>query len=1064
VSNAQVIGKVAVKVIPDTKGFRRAAQNALTKEEKGLKIEVGARVNEQELASAARTAVNRVNKLIKGKDAWRVRFGAAFSVPDLRQAVNRAVYDLSVLARKEKIEFDADITAGVVGIKASLEQKSLKEVEHELKDWISDISPMQVDIAPTMFPGASTYVAARLAYLTRPRTVEIVPKLNAGAFATAVAALSGARVLNDVLDGIWQRIKRLDKSVPIIGSMAEAFAGLGAWVMTAGSNLASLSMSLAQIGPAALALPGIFGGMAIGLGATVAVLKDFNTVIPEVADKFAKLQDQMSEKFWSVAEAPMRRMINTLFPQLSAGLQQTSTELGGFFANLSNALSGQFDTALTGMFQDLSDSIAIAGEHTDSFVTIIRVLGEIGAGYLPQLAAWFGDISDSFANFLSKAQNDGSLKKWIDTGIEQLSELGRALGAMGGIFAGIAKAAQAGGGSTLTMFADTLERVRDVVNGTDFQLTLIGALQAAHAGMANIANISGPALTDLFMALGDTAQTVFPIMGATIGTALEAIFSALAQPEVQSGLIAMFEGIQDAVVALAPAMAPVGKALGGLMEIVGALASVMGPVLGVALTVLADLVVKLVDPVKQVIELLGGALLEIIEAIAPSVEDLGDTFVDIFKNTILPALEPIAEFIVNLAKEVLPTLIDGVGRVIEAAAPLVEMLGKLFEVVGPLLIPVLKFLAEVLIDSVVMAIEGVVQVIEGVIAVFDGLWQFISGVFTGNWSQAWDGIKQIFSGIWDIIVGAFKIFLNVGILGVARKIITGVKTFFKKSWDDIKKNLVKLWDNLKGSFQGFMNDLKQKGTSILTAIKNFFRMVWNDIKTFIRSTWNDIKNNVSSAIGSVRSKVSSGFNSVKDTISNAMSRAWGLVKAGWTKVKEFFSGGVKDVLAKVKELPGDIKGAFSNAGNWLLDAGKKIIQGLLDGIQEMFGKVKDKLKELTDLLPDWKGPANKDKTLLTGAGQLIIDGFINGLESRYDAVRKSLKGLTNEVAGTHIDGPTFGTPNGGFSSSIAAVVNGSVEANGSNGKTFNYHAAPGSSIDSEEDLFAAVNRARMVGW
>jgi hypothetical protein len=53
-----------------------------------------------------------------------------------------------------------------------------------------------------------------------------------------------------------------------------------------------------------------------------------------------------------------------------------------------------------------------------------------------------------------------------------------------------------------------------------------------------------------------------------------------------------------------------------------------------------------------------------------------------------------------------------------------------------------------------------------------GIIDFISGVFTGDWSKAWEGIKKIFTGIWNGLVANFKIPLNT--------IIGGLNTFFKK--------------------------------------------------------------------------------------------------------------------------------------------------------------------------------------------------------------------------------------------------------------------------------------------
>lgn len=45
--------------------------------------------------------------------------------------------------------------------------------------------------------------------------------------------------------------------------------------------------------------------------------------------------------------------------------------------------------------------------------------------------------------------------------------------------------------------------------------------------------------------------------------------------------------------------------------------------------------------------------------------------------------------------------------------------------------------------------------------VLTGIINFIVGVFTGNWSKAWDGIKSIFSGIWDALTGVVKGVINI---------------------------------------------------------------------------------------------------------------------------------------------------------------------------------------------------------------------------------------------------------------------------------------------------------------
>ncbi|WP_025620415.1 hypothetical protein [Salinispora cortesiana] len=125
------------------------------------------------------------------------------------------------------------------------------------------------------------------------------------------------------------------------------------------------------------------------------------------------------------------------------------------------------------------------------------------------------------------------------------------------------------------------------------------------------------------------------------------------------------------------------------------------------------------------------------------------------------------------------------------------------------------------------------------------------------------------------------------------------------------------------------------------------------------------------------------------------------VKAGWAAVKRFSSSAVGWVTG----LPGKIRDAFSTAGSWLVDAGRKIIDGLLSGIRSGFDKVRRTLGDLTGMLPDWKGPATRDRTLLAPAGRLIMQGLMSGMQTEWPQVRGLLGGMTTELAVAALPGP-----------------------------------------------------------
>jgi phage tail tape measure protein, TP901 family, core region len=65
--------------------------------------------------------------------------------------------------------------------------------------------------------------------------------------------------------------------------------------------------------------------------------------------------------------------------------------------------------------------------------------------------------------------------------------------------------------------------------------------------------------------------------------------------------------------------------------------------------------------------------------------------------------------------------------------------------------------------------------------IFNGFVDFITGVFTGNWKQAWDGIVNIFGGIFDGIVAFAKAPLNL-LIGLINGVIGGLNNIKLPKW------------------------------------------------------------------------------------------------------------------------------------------------------------------------------------------------------------------------------------------------------------------------------------------
>ncbi|QMP84480.1 tape measure protein [Streptomyces phage Endor1] len=916
----------------------------------------------------------------------------------------------------------------------SLREK--REVEHQIEELRDKVEKIKSTIEPEVSKSGALAAMAHLAVLSRDRVVNLIPKVSmsaAAGAATAIAALSGARVLGTMFEKLGNVLKNLDKNIPIIGSLATAIAGLAGWGLTASSNLFALSSSLAQIGPAALALPGIFGGLAVGIGASIAAFKDFNKIFPQVKGQMAEMQDQISANFWAQARAPFQDLIDNLLPKFSKNIAASSTLLGDFFGSFATALNGKLGPALGGMFKDFNESIKIATGGTDEMANSITILGTVGAGYLPRLAQWFETINEKFSAWLTKNQENGNLTAWIDTAIVQLKELGGVLKNAGGILAGLGRAAQEAGGSTLAMLNDTLERIHKTVDSPGFQTGLVNVFKAAHTAMNTIATTSGPAIENLFIKLGELLTAVLPQVGQIIGTALAAVASALAQPAVTDGIKALFDGILVAVNALAPAMAPLGQAIGALLQLAGTMLSAFGPLISAVLTPLAQAFTTLVPLIQPLVTLLSGALLgavqqltpvfmqlvpvvgqmlgaafQMIGALLPPIASLFGTILTAvvplvsallsglapilpvigqFLGAIVAALQPLIAVALQIISAVLmplipivqeiianclPPLQEAFTRLTEALQPFFDALLAIVNFLMPILAPVIGFIVELLAGALVGAIEGVALVLEGLVEFFKGAWDMIVGIL----KMAWGLIEGIFTGNFSTLKEGWSQFWS------------GIWNFAKGIWDIIL-GAIKAFLNIGilGAFGKALSALKALWTAAWGGIRMAGVVVWNMIKGAFTSFGSTLRGIGSSLMSTLRGLFSSGWATVK-----------GVFTSAWTTLKTAVSDGISRVITLVKEIPGKAKSALSSLGSTLMGAGKALIRGLIDGISSMFGSVKSKLGDLTSKLTDWKGPLPKDKVLLYNAGVVIIKGLIKGLESQFDNVKKSLNGLTDQIA------------------------------------------------------------------
>ena len=109
-----------------------------------------------------------------------------------------------------------------------------------------------------------------------------------------------------------------------------------------------------------------------------------------------------------------------------------------------------------------------------------------------------------------------------------------------------------------------------------------------------------------------------------------------------------------------------------------------------------------------------------------------------------------------------------IGNAIQTLLPVIEnIVMVLVNVVATVAPPIIAAVSQIFanISNVVTSLQGV----------FDGQKQIITGVFTENWSQAWEGVKQIFGNAFDALVELCKIPINA-VIGVINGAIRGINS------------------------------------------------------------------------------------------------------------------------------------------------------------------------------------------------------------------------------------------------------------------------------------------------
>lgn len=514
---------------------------------------------------------------------------------------------------------------------------------------------------------------------------------------------------------------------------------------------------------------------------------------------------------------------------------------------------------------------------------------------------------------------------------------------------------------TFGVAADAFTGFKDAVNSfkADTQKEALGLIAQGLDLMAQIM----PKLTPIF-------NVFAPIMGSFLDK-----ISAFIGSGEGDRMFAFFQNIGG------QSFEQLGRAIGNILLLFGRLFEAFGPT-GVALVkAIADSIGGLADQADGLADKKGFQ-----EFLAYSAE---------YGPRVMELLDALWDAMIALGKALAPlagpalTAFTGLFRAI-ADAP-TGVLTTLIVLFGGLFLAVQATAAIMSAVSAVMGLFGTIaSVFSGIITVVTTAWELLSLAFAAS------PIGVIVVAIALLVAGLVLAYKHIGwFRDIVDSVVHAVVGFFK--W---------LYDVLFG--HSIIPDMVAAFKFYGEMWLNIAKFVFNAIKTVVKVVWDAISALIHAAFAVIKGIFGTQFAIIKAVVTAALRI-----------VKDIFTGNFKDIPAALRDMVSTllgifrglgqrILGALGNMGKLLYNAGKAVIQGLIDGVGAMFKALGDKMSAVGGFIKDHLPGSPAKRGPLSGyggyhmrhAGAEIIRQLSAGIDQQVN-LDATLGRVTNKIAATN---------------------------------------------------------------
>ncbi|MFE3573951.1 hypothetical protein [Lysinibacillus sp. NPDC059133] len=830
---------------------------------------------------------------------------------------------------------------------------------------------------------------------------------------------------------------------PLLANLAVAIANLGPMIGVVAGSTFALAGAFVSAGAAATA----FAAVAIP---TIKKLFDEEAKLNAVQQQAKNSFDAVKNTYKSLVKETEKPVLQAF----TSGMQATDAilnKLRPLFVSSAQAvanLMAQLNTAIgTPPIQQFLDYLNTSG--APMLESIVRSVGNVFKGLLSMLTAFaplsastakgFEEMTARFAewaNGLSGSAKFQAFMDYVNTNMPKIRAIFR--DATAGViyfFSAFAGSSSGMMDGLVAMMGRFKEWSATLSQNQGFQQFLSYVQQTAPSVLQLIGNLT-TSLVNLGIGMAPLGATIIDIANKV----LEFVNSAMEGNRVIGVLIAGFISFGGALLAIVPnliAFSTLFKGIGGgLVGILGKSFKTVTPlftnfsatvarVASASLPALGAAFGFITSPVGLVIAAIAGLV-----AIFVGLYQTNETFRaqvltvwEAIKTAISTAVTAVSELVTSVWTQITAFWNENQASIMATASAVWNVIGTVVTTVMTAIGAIMQVVWPVVKALIVSTWIAIQNVIQGATNIILGIINTFSSLFSGDWQGVWDGIKQILSGAVQAVWGIINLYFVGKLLGPLKAFGSTAKTLMQTVWTAIKGIFTNTLNVIKTVVTTIFNAIKTTISTVLNVIKSVVTTVWNVIKTVITTVlnviksvvttiWNAIKTVITSVLNNIRSVVSTVWNAIKSVVTTVLNGIKTVVTTVWNGIKTVVTtvvNGIKTVITTVWEaikttvetLMNGVRTAIETGWNAaktflenikLIQIGKDIINGLINGIGSMMGAVGDKVAEIANSIPagikKLLGIHSPSRVMIAIAKWIPI-GVAKGIEATTNVVKKA---------------------------------------------------------------------------